>query len=92
VNGDVPATMDVNVTMPVQFKALKRYAQIDGGMFVGTVFKIIRFSERLFVLANKDEQITTTFVGDSGPSEQIPNAFVSGRGDNQRLCALSVNE
>ena len=80
VHGDrnVPARVDVNVTVPFDFENGQRQVDIDGRVRVDAVVNLIALAERLDALADEYEQSVLSFPHHFKPYQHLAERFPAG--------------
>ena len=71
-NGDVPAFVDVNVAVPLEFQNLDREGHVDGSVLVDAIFGLVRLRQRFLAFADEHKELVRAFLDDLEPNEYVP--------------------
>jgi len=80
------------MAVAMQLQGLDCQGDIDGTMCIFAILDLARPDQRLFLLADKDQQLLRSFGYDFRPHKDVPEDFVRARHGDLGLGALAVDE
>jgi hypothetical protein len=91
-DGDVPATVNMNMTMAFEIKDFDGQSQVNGRVFVLAVLNLQRLMEGFLALADKNQQVVLTRLDNLKTHEHVTKDVARRRNDHPGLFTLGMDK